>query len=77
VDYKEMTDLLFKRITAGDLATKLGVSQNGVARARLDPATRDYRPPPAGWQNAVAALAGERAQELMRLKAILEDGIDE
>jgi hypothetical protein len=68
VDDKEATDRLFERITAADLAEELGVSQNAIARARLDPTTRDYRPPPAGWEAAVARLAAERAMELLNLK---------
>lgn len=72
MDYKEATDRLFERITAMDLATELGVSQNAVARARLEPTTRDFRPPPSGWRTAVARLAGERAEELQRLKREME-----
>lgn len=73
VDYKEATDRLFERITATDLATELGVSQNAVARARLDPTTRDFRPPHSGWRAAVARLADQRANELLKLKAVLEN----
>jgi hypothetical protein len=72
MDYKEATDRLFERITAEDLAEELGVSQNAIARARLDPATRGYRPPPAGWQRGAARLAGQRALELLKLKQELE-----
>lgn len=72
MNYKEATDRLFERITAEDLATELGVSQNAVARARLDPATRGYRPPPPGWQQAVARLAGNRVRELLKLQQELE-----
>jgi hypothetical protein len=72
VDYREATDRLFERITAEDLAAELGVSQNAIARARLDPATRGYRPPPTGWARGAARLAGERAAELLRLKQELE-----
>ena len=67
MDYKEATDRLFERITAADLAEELGVSQNAVARARLDPTTRDYRPPPVGWAGAVARLAELRATALLSL----------
>ena len=67
MDYKEATDQLFERITAADLAKQLGISQNAVARARLDPATRDYRPAPSGWATAVARLAEERADQLLKL----------
>ena len=72
MDYKDATDRLFERITAADLAQQLGVSQNAVARARLDPATRDYRPPPTSWRAAIARLAAERAAALLELQAELE-----
>lgn len=72
VDYKEATDKLMKRITAADLADELGVSQNAIARARLDPMTRDFRPPPADWAAAVARLAGRRAEELLKLQREIE-----
>jgi transcriptional regulator with XRE-family HTH domain len=68
MDYKEATDRLFERITAAELAEELGVSQNAVARARLDPSTRDYRPPPHGWQTAVARLAQRKARVLLELE---------
>lgn len=74
MDYKEATDRLFERITAADLAEELGVSQNAVARARLAPTTRDYRPPPKDWGNAVARLAGARANALLRLARELDGG---
>lgn len=67
MNYKEATDRLFERITAADLAEALGVSQNAVARARLDPTTRDYRPPPQGWRIAVARLAQRKARVLLDL----------
>lgn len=72
MDYKDVTDRLLERITTTDLANELGVSQNAVARARLDPMTRDFRPPPSGWRAAVARLAGKRAAELLKLKQELE-----
>jgi hypothetical protein len=72
VDYKQATGLLFERITAADLAAELGVSQNAIARARLEPTTRDYRPPTVGWQDAVVRLAASRAAELLGLKEELE-----
>jgi hypothetical protein len=71
MDYKEATDTLFLRVTAADLAEELGVSQNAVARARLDPSTREYRPAPAGWETAVARLASQRAAELLKLQGSL------
>lgn len=72
MDYKEATDRLFKRITAADLAEELGVSQNTVARARLDPTTRDYRPPPSGWESALVKIANRRIEELRNLRSQIE-----
>lgn len=71
MDYKEATDLLFTRITAADLADELGVSQNAVARARLNPDTRDYRPPPTNWESGAVKLVDRRIAELMRLRHLL------
>jgi hypothetical protein len=72
LEYKEATDRLLERITTADLASELGVSQNTIARARLDPATRDFRPPPSGWQEAVGRLADDRASRLLKLKEALD-----
>lgn len=71
MDFKEAADRLLERITTADVASELGISQRAIARARLDPGTGDFRPPPADWQAAVARLAGERASRLLRLKAEL------
>lgn len=76
MDYKEATDRLFTRITAAELAAQLGVSQNAVARARLNPTTRDYRPPPPGWERGVARLASDREAALAALRRELEDGTE-
>ncbi len=69
MDYKEATDRLLEGITTADLASELGISPDAIERARLDPATGDFRSPPIGWQAAVARLAGERALRLLKLKA--------
>jgi methyltransferase (TIGR00027 family) len=71
VDYKEATDRVLEPITTADLARELGLSQDAIARTRLDPATPDFHPPPDGWQGAVARLAGERASRLQKLKTDL------
>lgn len=73
MNYKEATDRLFERITAADLAHELGVSQNAVARARLDPETRDYRPPPTGWEVAAVRIIERRIVELNALMQALGD----
>lgn len=72
MNYRQATDRLFERITAEELAAELDVSQNAIARARMDPATRGYRPPPAGWEQGVARLAGEHATRLLQLAAQMQ-----
>lgn len=74
MDYKTATDLLLDKVTTDDLAQALGASQNAVVRARLDPDTRSWRPPPPGWPFAIARLARERGGELLRLAEELEGG---
>ena len=59
-------------ITLADIGAELGPVEQTIRRARLDPKTRGYRPPPAGWEKAIAKLARERAGELMKLAEELE-----
>ena len=59
-------------ITLADIGTAFGRSTGAPGRARLDPKTRGYRPPPAGWEKAIAKLARDRAGELVKLAVELE-----
>ena len=59
-------------ITLADVAGASGVTHHAVRRARLDPGTDSYRPPPAGWEKAIAKLAREKAGELEKLAEELE-----
>ena len=70
--FKEATDLLIQRLTVADVARACGSHVNSVERARLDPSTRSYREPPAGWVLAVARLARERGIQLISLADRLE-----
>lgn len=70
--FKEATDALNAAVTHEDLARELGVSVQRIRQARLDPASAGYRPPPAGWEAAVAKLARERGGELAKLAKRLE-----
>lgn len=73
MDFTEATDRLTKGLTLSDLANELGASYGLIRQARMDPHSRSYRRPPDGWESAVARLAGERANELMRLKEELDN----
>jgi len=59
-------------VTLDDIAGASGVSDSIIRRARLDPEGPSFRRPPAGWENAIAKLARERAGELVRLAEELE-----
>lgn len=65
--FREATDLLFRTVTANDLAERLGVSRNTIARARMDSDNPNSRPAPPGWQDAVRELARERGAALLDL----------
>ena len=54
------------------IGVEVGRVPQTIRRARLDPETRGYRPPPTGWEKAIANLARERAGELVKLAEELE-----
>jgi len=72
MDFKRATDAIAGCCSADEVAAALGVSTNTIRRARMDPDNRNARPAPAGWQQAVARLARQRAKELTRLAEALE-----
>jgi hypothetical protein len=71
MDFVEAMERLKRAVTDDEIAAATGVSTNTIRRTRADPATRNYRPPPAGWEAVVARLAEVRAEELLALKAEL------
>ena len=71
MDFTEATDRLTKGVSLADLARELNASYGLIRQARMDPASPSYRRPPAGWEEAVARLAEERAKALLELKQAL------
>lgn len=67
MDFKSATDLLFRTVTHGELAERLGCSVASIRQARLDPSAAAHRAPPPNWQEAVRELARERGAELAGL----------
>ena len=66
--FRAATDrLLALGINMAELADRCGVAHNTIRRARLDPDSPAYRPPPAGWEVIGARMARERADELTSL----------
>lgn len=68
-DYKEATGqlLTIPGFHMRMLAERLGVSLNTVNRARME--GRHSRPPPKGWESAVAEIASECAEVNKRAAA--------
>jgi hypothetical protein len=77
MDFVEAMERLKRAVTDDEIAAATGVSTNTIRRTRADPATRNYRPAPAGWELVVARLAAERAEELFRLQRELEAAISD
>ena len=66
--FRAVTDrLLALGINMAELAHACSVAHNTIRRARLDPDSPAYRPPPAGWEAIVTRMATERAEGLARL----------
>lgn len=72
MDFVEAMERLKRAVTDDEIAAATGVSTNTIRRTRADRGTRNYRPAPVGWEAVLARLAGQRAEELMRLKRELE-----
>ena len=59
--FRDITDDLFSKIGAEDLAMELGCAVGSVKQARMDQTSPSYRNPPPGWEKAAAKLARDRA----------------
>ena len=67
MNFRQATDALLNSVTLEDLAKTMGVSLQSLRQARSNPDTTAHRPPPAGWQDAIGALAKRRAADYKRL----------
>jgi hypothetical protein len=74
MDFVEAMERLKRTVTDDEIAAATGVSTNTIRRSRADPATRNYRPPPTGWESVLASLAEERAREFLNLAQELGSG---
>jgi hypothetical protein len=72
MDFKTATDQVAGCISHAEIAEAAGVSIQTIRQARMDPASPSYRPPPKGWQVAVAHLIRQRVDDLLNLAASLE-----
>jgi hypothetical protein len=67
MDFKKVTDDLFRRTDHAELAAALGVSVASIRQARLNPSAKAYRAPPKDWENTVIRLAEERVWHYRQL----------
>lgn len=72
MDFKKATDTLCEPITAADIGAAVERGEQAVRQSRLAPGSAGHRPPPDGWETAVAKLARDRAKRLLRLADQLE-----
>ena len=72
MDFREASSRLTDCDTLGDIAEMLGVAENTVLRARMDPTSPNARTPPPGWEKAIARLSRKRARVLLKLVEDLE-----
>ena len=72
MDFIQATDQLVKCHSQRDVSDVLGIDVQRIRQARLGTEKAGRRPPPAGWEQAIAKLARERAGELVRLAEELE-----
>jgi hypothetical protein len=72
MDFKEASSRLTDGYSLADIAEEAGVSDATVRRARLDPESSAYRPPPGDWAAAIIRLAERRIEKLRELVARLQ-----
>lgn len=72
MDFKQATDILSRTITQAHIARAADVSHHSIRQARLAHDHPGHRTPPRNWPTAVARLARQRSDELLRLALALE-----
>ena len=72
MDFPPACDQLTECPTNDDIARQAACSVQTVRQARMDSEAAGYRPPPGGWEKAIAKLSRERAGELVKLAEELE-----
>jgi hypothetical protein len=67
-NFRLVTNELFEKTGAEELAAQIGCSVQSVKQARMDVASPSHRVPPPGWEAAVIKLIDVRIAQLARLK---------
>ncbi|MGH7500819.1 MAG: hypothetical protein ACREL7_03595 [Longimicrobiales bacterium] len=74
MNYVQATTKLIRGTPLQELADELRVSRGWLAHSRLAASNPQHRPPPDGWERAVARLARERVADLNSLVRQLSSG---
>jgi hypothetical protein len=69
MNYVQATTKLIRGTPLQELARELGVSRGWLAHSRLASSNPQHRPPPDGWETAVAKLARQRIDDLKKMVA--------
>jgi hypothetical protein len=72
MNYVQATSRLIQGTALRDLANEMRVSRGWLAHSRLASSNPQHRPPPEGWEAAVAKIARRRIEELRKLVNELE-----
>lgn len=67
MNFKDASSQLIDGHTLADIAAETGMSEATVRRARLEPGSPAYRPPPQNWKEAIIRLAEQRIEVLTDL----------
>jgi hypothetical protein len=67
MSFRNASDRVTECVTFARLADTLGVAENTILRARMDPENPNARSAPEGWEKGIAWLARERAGDLVKL----------
>lgn len=68
--FKEVMDVI--GVPAADLGSIFGLKPQTIRQMRLDPESDGYRPPPPGWEKALAEIARQKGENMADLAAELE-----
>ena len=78
--FRSMSDRLFRQVTPEDLAVKLpartAASLEAIRRARTEPGTVGYQPPPEFWTTAMIDAAEVQIRHLQALVDELREKIE-
>lgn len=71
MNFKEVTDGLFDRISHEELAGALGISVASIRQGRLPVTAKAHRTAPPGWENAALRLAEKQRDHFDQLAATI------